>query len=136
MATSPYAPQPIPPDPYPYRDLGVVLVCLGIGLLVVGIFLASVCGVGFGGICLDYPYAGVGDVLAGIGIVLLIVGLVLLFVPGARPQQPVPPVVYVPQPMLYPPPLLPERFCPVCGTGNQRVSTYCISCGRPLPPPP
>ena len=29
-----------------------------------------------------------------------------------------------------------DRFCPVCGSGNQRASAFCQKCGKPLPPPP
>lgn len=27
-----------------------------------------------------------------------------------------------------------ERFCPACGAGNLKVSTFCQKCGKPLPP--
>ncbi len=27
-----------------------------------------------------------------------------------------------------------ERYCPACGAGNSRASSFCVRCGGPLPP--
>jgi hypothetical protein len=29
-----------------------------------------------------------------------------------------------------------DRYCPECGSGNQRISHFCHACGQALPPPP
>lgn len=49
-------------------------------------------------------------------------------------QTVAPSTVYTP-PSLTPVPPPQPRFCPFCGTPNNREYSYCQKCGKPLPPP-
>ena len=98
--------------------------------------------------------AGLGGAI--IGFILGLIGGILGIT--HKPTPPSPTVVYVqpgqamsPQPQAYyqqplqyappgpvsqPSPSPPaDRYCPVCGAGNARVSAFCSRCGKPLPPP-
>jgi len=129
---------PIPPKQHPHRDVGVVLLGVGIAGIVAGVILAAYCAASFFGVCLDNPYAGYGGLLILLGIVLLIVGFILMFESSSGVQAVVVsqqnPQSFAPPP---PPPVHPGiRFCPSCGGASARSAGFCNRCGKPLPPPP
>ncbi|MCI4354548.1 MAG: hypothetical protein L3K06_04205 [Thermoplasmata archaeon] len=57
--------------------------------------------------------------------------------PPAPPIPPLPPPAGWTAPVRAPiagvPPAAGEKFCTACGSGNQRISSFCHRCGRPLP---
>lgn len=144
-----YPTQPTPPT-HPHRDLGIVLLILGIVLLIGGIAAASYCSLSLLGVCIDYPYAGAGYALAIIGAILLVLGIVLMVITGPPSA---PPVMYATQQPTYPgqqplyvqgttfysarPPPGSDTglHCPVCGAGNFQGSARCWLCGRALSSP-
>jgi len=59
--------------------------------------------------------------------------------PPPGPQFAPPPAQYPPSPRpsaVGPPGSTAERYCPVCGAGYAKVSSFCPNCGKPLPPSP
>ena len=129
---------PSPQKAYPHRDLGIVLLILGVVGMVGGGATAAYCGASVFGVCVDYPFVGVGAAVILAGLILLVVGLILMFESVPSPQ---PVIVYPQQPQLFVPAVTPQvppdtRYCPSCGGPSSRAAAFCNRCGKPLPPPP
>ena len=137
-----------PPNPardvYPHRELGIVLLVLGVLLMVFAVIIGGVCqtinsGPGgppsqpFSG-CI-YPYGFGAAVLGAIGLIFLILGIILVALrnPPASPLAPYTPFPWYPFPPPPPPPLPQLIACKNCGRVyplNQ--FSYCPVCGSKI----
>lgn len=145
-------PQPTAREMYPHREVGVVLVILGILLLVFAVLIGGVCqivnttGPFYGPATTGcvYPYAAGAVLLGLLGFILLIVGLVVITIRNPATLPPVqyyPPVApwpqYAPPPAPTPPSAPPAQLiaCRNCGrVYHQNTHTFCPNCGTKLGP--
>jgi uncharacterized membrane protein len=126
---------------YPHREVGLVLLLLGILMFIVAVVLGSYCdttsysGPPYPSTSCLYPYAPGAVLLGVLGFVLIIVGLVLVTQRNPATVTPVPysGAGWMPYYPLPPPPPAPMIACKSCG----RVYTlgqfgFCPNCGSKL----
>lgn len=122
---------------YPHRELGIVLLVIGVLLLIFAVVAGGYCqasgpgGPAFPSGCV-YPYAAGAILLGFLGFVLLIVGIVL--VASRTPTNP--PVVFYPPPYWGAPPVPPpppQVACMKCGrVYHMGLHAYCPNCGTKI----
>ncbi len=128
---------------YPHREVGLILLILGILLLVVAVLIGGVCGPTSGGSAFypgamycQYPYAAGAALLGVLAFVLLVVGLVLISMrnPATLPPPPFYPMAWpMAAPPSPPPPPAPLLACRACGRiYPMGLHAFCPSCGAKL----
>lgn len=128
---------------YPHRELGIVLLVLGILLLLAAVALGGFCQVvSAGGPAVPapscvYPYAAGSAALGLVGFILFLVGVILIVTRSPAYAPPVAhyPPVWVPFPPPPPPAPVGLIACKGCGRVyalNQYA--FCPSCGTKLGP--
>ena len=133
--------------------LGILVVIFGVllfvmpdhhvvfGVLVLVFSIVSL--VGLGGLIIGFILGLIGGAL---GIAhkttpdVVVVNPYPPYYQQAPPLVPASPVYAQSPPGAVPSPIPPltqpaERYCPACGAGNSRASTFCGKCGKSLPPP-